>query len=46
VAKRFDIKEKRLSGLIDRKEIKAIKIGHWKIKTEDLEDFIKNRRNY
>jgi len=35
--------EEWVRDLIARKEIKAIKVGQWKIKQED---FIKNRRNY
>jgi excisionase family DNA binding protein len=46
VAKRLDITEEWVRDLIARKEIKAVKVGQWKIKPEDLEDFIKNRRNY
>jgi len=46
VAKRLDITEEWVRDLIARKEIKAVKVGQWKIKPEDLEDFIRNRRNY
>lgn len=45
VAKKLDITEEWVRDLIARKEIKAVKIGQWKIKPEDLEEFIKNRRN-
>jgi excisionase family DNA binding protein len=46
VAKKLDITEEWVRDLIARKEIKAVKIGHWRIKPEDLEEFIKSRRNY
>jgi len=46
VAQRLDITEEWVRDLIARKEIKAVKVGEWKIKPEDLEDFIKNRRNF
>lgn len=45
VAKRLDITEEWVRDLIHRKEIKAVKIGQWKIKPEDLERFIKSRMN-
>jgi excisionase family DNA binding protein len=31
--------------LIREKQIRAVKIGQWKIKPEDLEEFIKSRYN-
>lgn len=34
-----------MRDLIARKEIKAVKIGQWKIKPEDLEEFIESRKN-
>ena len=46
IAKKLDITEEWVRDLIARKEIKAAKIGHWRIKPEDLEEFIKSRRNY
>jgi len=46
VAKKLDITEEWVQDLISRKEIKAVKIGQWKIKPEDLDEFIKSRRNY
>ena len=45
VAKRLDLSEEWVRDLIHRKEIKAVKIGQWKIKPEDLEQFIKSRMN-
>lgn len=45
VAKKLDITEEWVRDLIARKEIKAIKIGKWRIKPDDLEKFIDSRRN-
>ena len=45
VAKRLDITEEWVRDLIRMKQIKAIKIGQWKIKPEDFEKFIKSRSN-
>ncbi len=45
VAKRLDLSEEWVRDLIHRKEIKAVKIGQWKIKSEDLDKFIKSRSN-
>lgn len=45
VAKKLDITEEWVRDLIHRKEIKAVKIGQWKIKQADLQKFIKSRSN-
>ena len=45
VAKKLDITEEWVRDLIAKKEIKATKIGRWRIKQKDLEDFIKARTN-
>lgn len=45
VAKKLDITEEWVRDLIARKEIKAVKIGKWRIRSEDLEQFIDSRRN-
>lgn len=45
VAKKLDITEEWVRDLISRKQIKAYKIGQWKIKPEDLEEFINSRKN-
>jgi len=45
VAKQLDVSEEWVRDLIARKEIKATKIGKWRIKREDLEVFIKSRTN-
>jgi excisionase family DNA binding protein len=45
VAKKLDITEEWVRDLLARKDIKAVKIGKWRIKPEDLEKFIKSRTN-
>ena len=45
VAKKLDFSEEWVRDLIARKEIKAVRIGQWKIKTKDLEEFVKSRMN-
>jgi len=45
VAKKLDITEEWVRDLISKKQIKAYKIGQWKIKPEDLEEFINSRKN-
>ena len=45
VAKKLGFTEEWVRDLIARKEIKAVRIGQWKIKPEDLEKFINSRRN-
>ena len=45
VAKKLDITEEWVRDLIARKDIKAVKIGKWRIKPEDLEKFVKSRSN-
>jgi len=37
--------EEERRGLIARKDIKPVKIGKWRIKSEDLEGFVKSRMN-
>ena len=44
-AKRVDLTEERVRELIVLKEIRATKVGKWRIKPEDLEEFIKSRTN-
>jgi len=46
VAKKFGVTEEWIRDLIQTKKIKATKIGQWRIKPQDLEKFIKSRRNY
>jgi excisionase family DNA binding protein len=45
VAEKLGLTDEWIRDLIRKKEIKAVKIGQWKIKPEDLEDFIKSRSN-
>ena len=45
VAKLLGLSEYRVRELIRGKQIRAVKIGQWKIKPEDLEEFIKDRSN-
>lgn len=46
VAKKLDITEEWVRDLIKAKEIKAVKIGKWRIKPEELEKFIRSRSNF
>ena len=45
VAEQLDITEEWVRDLIARKEIKAYKIGKWRIKPEDLDSFLSSRCN-
>ena len=45
VAKQLGLTEYRVRELIREKQIRATKIGQWRIKPEDLEEFIKARTN-
>jgi len=45
VAKKLGISEEWVRDLIARKEIKAVKIGQWKISPQALAQFIKSRSN-
>lgn len=45
-AKKLGIADESVRDLIRKKQIRAVKIGQWKIRPEDLEAFIKMRRNY
>lgn len=45
VATRLDISEESVRDLIKDKELKAVKIGQWRVKPEWLERFIKSRSN-
>jgi len=44
-AKQLGLSEYRVRELIREKEIRATKIGQWRIKPEDLEEFIRARTN-
>ena len=45
VAKKIGLTEERVRELINLKEIRATKIGRWRIKPEDLGEFIRARTN-
>ena len=45
VAKQIGLSEYRVRELIREKQIRAIKIGQWRVKPEDLESFIRSRSN-
>ena len=45
VAKQLGLTEYRIRELIRKKQIRATKIGQWRIKPEDLESFIESRTN-
>lgn len=45
VAKQLGLSEYRIRELIREKKIRAVKIGQWRIRLEDLEKFIKSRYN-
>lgn len=45
VARTLGLTEEWIRDLISKKEIKAVKIGQWKVKPQDLERFIKSRTN-
>jgi excisionase family DNA binding protein len=45
VATRLDISEEAVRDLIKDKELKAVKIGQWRIKPDEVERFIKSRSN-
>ena len=45
VAKQLGLSEYRVRELIREKHIRATKIGQWRVKPEDLKEFIKARTN-
>lgn len=45
VAKRLGITEEWVRDLIKDKQIKAVKVGRWRVKPEDFESFVKSRMN-
>ncbi|MCK4882697.1 MAG: helix-turn-helix domain-containing protein [Candidatus Omnitrophica bacterium] len=45
VAEKLDITEEWVRDLIKAREIKALKIGKWRIRDEDLEAFVETRTN-
>ena len=45
VSEKLGVTEKWVRDLIQAKELRATKIGKWRIKPEDLNEFIKTRTN-
>ena len=45
VAKQLGLSEYRVRELIREKQIRATKIEQWRIRPEDVKEFIKNRSN-
>lgn len=45
IAKQLGLSEYRVRELIREKHIRATKIGQWRVKPEDLKEFIKARTN-
>jgi len=45
VAKKLGFSEEWVRDLIRMKQIKAVKIGQWKIRPSDLDEFVKGRFN-
>ena len=45
VAEQLGLTEYRIRELIREKQIRATKIGQWRIKPEDLDEFIRARTN-
>lgn len=45
VAKQLGLSEYRVRELIREKQIRAVKIGQWRVKPEDLHEFLKLRSN-
>ena len=45
VARKLGLTEEWIRDLITKKEIKAVKIGQWKINPQALAQFIKSRSN-
>jgi excisionase family DNA binding protein len=45
VAKRLDVTEDWVRDLIQSKQLKAVKVGKWRVAPEELKRFIKSRSN-
>lgn len=45
VAKQLGLSKYRIRELIREKEIKAVKIGQWRVKPDDLKEFVESRSN-
>ena len=45
VAKRLDVTEDWVRDLIQLKQLKAVKVGKWRVDPEELKKFIQKRTN-
>ena len=45
VSKQLGLSEYRVRELIREKQIRAVKIGQWRVKPRDLKEFVKSRMN-
>jgi excisionase family DNA binding protein len=45
VSKTVGLSEYRIRQLICKKQIRATKIGQWRVRPEDLEEFVRKRSN-
>ena len=45
VAKRLDVTEDWIRDLIQSKQLKAVKVGKWRVDPEELKKFIQSRSN-
>ena len=45
VSRKLGLSEYRIRELIREKQIRAVKIGQWRVKPDDLEEFVKARTN-
>ena len=45
VSKRLDVTEDWIRDLIQSKQIKAVKVGKWRVDPNELKKFIKSRSN-
>jgi len=46
VAKRLDVTEDWIRDLIQSKQLKAVKVGKWRVAPEELKRFIESRSNF
>ena len=45
-AQKLDISEESVRDFIKNKQLRAVKIGQWRVNPLDLEEFIKSRMNF
>ena len=46
VAKRLDVTEDWIRDLIQSKQLKAVKVGKWRVAPEELKRFLEGRSNF